>query len=120
MEKRIPALRNTPFVHIREGEIIFRGRCIPEDPNIFFRPLLNDIKEYCQHKFLKTHVIMDLEYINTSSTRWLVDLLSELHKCKQEILVEWYYEFGDEDMMDLGKIIQSVVKVPFRFEEIPE
>jgi hypothetical protein len=37
-----------------------------------------------------------------------------------KIQVSWFYEEGDDDMFDLGKILKSLVPSDFKFIEIPE
>jgi hypothetical protein len=40
------------------------------------------------------------------------------HYNSTNILINWYYETDDEDMLDLGKDIESLINVPVDFYEL--
>ena len=37
----------------------------------------------------------------------------------KKFMVNWYYDEGDEDILEKGEYISSVVEVPFNFIMIP-
>ena len=57
-------------------------------------------------------VDLKLEYLNTSSTKKLLNLLIALDENHNidTIDVRWYYEFDDLDMEDLGSIYADELK----------
>ncbi len=66
---------------------------------------------------------MGFEYINTSSTKWIFVLLKELAgipELHRIVSITWYYEQGDDDMLDLGYILRSLIECPFTLQEVEE
>ena len=90
----------SPHISLEKGLFDFSGRSIPEDARVFFKPIIDWIKEYDPERQYKTTVNFYFEYLNTSSSKCIFDLLkvlNELHEKGNEILVNWYYEEGDDD-----------------------
>ncbi len=112
----------TPSVNFdsESGVLQLRGRSIPENSIEFYKPLVEWLDEYAGKPQSKTAVNIQLEYFNTSSSKCLLDLFKKLevmHKNGSDILVKWYYEEDDEDMLEAGEDYQSIVNVPFKMIE---
>lgn len=115
----------TPSVNFdsESGVLHLRGRSIPENSIEFYKPLVEWLDEYAGKPQSKTAVNIQLEYFNTSSSKCLLDLFKKLevmHKNGSDILVKWYYEEDDEDMLEAGEDYQSIVNVPFKMIEIED
>ena len=70
-----------------------------------------------------TQVNVQLEYFNTSSSKCILDVFKKLeaiHKSKHEVIINWYYEEDDEDMLEAGEDYESIIRVPFEMKEIVE
>jgi hypothetical protein len=70
-----------------------------------------------------TSVEFGFEYINTSSTKWIyniIKLLSGVEDISERVKVIWYHERGDDDMNELGLILMSLVECPFDIVEVAE
>ena len=68
-----------------------------------------------------TKVNIQLEYFNTSSSKCILDVFKKLeaiHKAKNEVIINWYYEEDDEDMLEAGEDYESIIRVPFKMVEI--
>ena len=66
---------------------------------------------------------VQLEYFNTSSSKCILDVfkkLESIQKGKQEVIINWYYEEDDEDMLEAGEDYESIIRVPFKMIEIVE
>lgn len=101
------------------GEIKIQGRCIIEDSIEFFKPILT----WVENLEVKTlNVDLNFEYINTSSVKQVYNLLTFIrtNRSLSAIYVNWYYEEGDDDTLELGKDIESQVNLPFDFYEVAE
>ena len=64
---------------------------------------------------------VQLEYFNTSSSKCILDVFKKLegiHKSNNEVIINWYYEEDDEDMLDMGKDYESLIRIPFDFFEL--
>jgi len=116
----IEGTKQSPRVELNPtGELKIQGRCIIEDSVEFFKPIFKWVN--CS-TFKTLHIDINLEYINTSSVKQLYSLLI-LVKSNRDInnvYINWYYEEGDEDTLELGQDIESQVNIPFDFFEITE
>lgn len=95
----------------------FYGKIFPEDANEFFNPILNWFRVYVHSPNRETNIIFKLDYISTSSSKKMVELLhilKEIHKQKKSIIVHWYYRTGDEDMSETGETFSEIVNIPFK------
>ena len=105
------------------GRIFIMGRSIPENPGEFYRPVYNWISEYSRSHIEKSKIDLGFEYINTTSTKWIFNILKELAELPdvaENVKVTWYYEQGDEDMCELGFILRSLIECPFILVEVEE
>lgn len=115
----------TPTVKFDKSEGVFeiKGRSIPENSVEFYKPLVDWLDSYKESPLDKTVVNIRLEYFNTSSSKCILDVFKKLeaiHKSKNEVEVNWYYEEDDEDMLEAGEDYESIIRVPFKMIEIVE
>ncbi len=122
----IQGTNKTPYIKFdpEAGELIMKGRSIPENAVEFYKPLVDWLNEYAKNPKDKTTVKIQLEYFNTSSSKCILDVfkkLEEIHKKEgKEVVINWYYEEDDEDMLEAGEDYQSILKIPFRMIEIED
>jgi hypothetical protein len=121
----IDGTAKTPSVKFdaETGVMEIKGRSIPENSIEFYKPLVDWLDEYAEEAKDKTIVNIQLEYFNTSSSKCILDVfkkLESLNKGKSEVLVNWYYEEDDEDMLEAGEDYESIIRVPFKMIEIVE
>ncbi len=104
------------------GMVEIKGRSIPENSIEFYKPLIEWLEEYSKGPQKLTNVNVQLEYFNTSSSKCILDVFKKLeaiHKTqKNEVLINWYYEEDDEDMLEAGEDYESIIRVPFKMIEI--
>lgn len=109
---------STPEISfLQKGELKVTGRSLPEDVHKFYDPLIEWVRKL---DVKKVKVDLKLEYLNTSSTKKLLNLLIALDENQQidQIDVNWYYEFDDLEMEDLGGIYEDELKrIKFHFIE---
>ncbi len=113
----------TPSVKFdsHKGIIEIKGRSIPENSIEFYKPLVDWLEEYKKSPLEKTIVNIQLEYFNTSSSKCILDVfkkLESIHKAKNDVEVNWYYEEDDEDMLEAGEDYESIIRIPFKMIEI--
>jgi len=105
-----------------KGFVEIKGRSIPENSIDFYKPLIEWLEEYAKGPQKLTTVNIQLEYFNTSSSKCILDVFKKLeviHKSqKNEVLINWYYEEDDEDMLEAGEDYESIIRVPFKMIEI--
>jgi hypothetical protein len=102
------------------GVLEIKGRSIPENSIEFYKPLMDWIEHYAREAKPKTIINIQLEYFNTSSSKCLLDLFKKLEAINNEIVINWYYEEDDEDMLEAGEDYDAIINIPFRMIEIDE
>ncbi len=110
---------NTPEIEFipSEGTLRIEGRSIPEDPGEYYDVILQKLEEYFQKPQKLTTIDIKLEYINSGSSKYMLELLRVIkHNCDQgkECIVNWYYEEDDESILELGQNYKNTIKVPFK------
>ena len=119
----IEGTTKTPSVKLNpeSGVIEIKGRSIPENSIEFYRPIIEWLDEYAKNPNKDTTVNVQLEYFNTSSSKCILDIfkkLESLKKARNEVVINWYYEEDDEDMLESGEDYESIIRVPFKMIEI--
>jgi hypothetical protein len=118
----IEATTLTPRISFNSasGEMQIKGRCIPDEPDEFWLPILNWFESYMLNPIENTVFKIDLEYFNISSSKRILFLLYKLNELADKgmsVRVEWLYRDSDEDMFEVGQDYAYMVKVPFEFIE---
>jgi hypothetical protein len=113
----------TPTVNFdaTTGKIEIKGRSIPENSIEFYRPLVEWLEEYSKEPQELTNVNIQLEYFNTSSSKCILDVFKKLEaikKARNEVVINWYYEEDDEDMLEAGEDYESIIRIPFKMIEV--
>ncbi|HBX53330.1 MAG: nuclear pore complex subunit [Bacteroidetes bacterium RIFOXYA12_FULL_35_11] len=121
----IEGTQKTPTVNFNHetGKIEIKGRSIPENSIEFYKPLVDWLEQYGAAPQKLTEVNVQLEYFNTSSSKCILDVFKKLeaiYKGGNEVVINWYYEEDDEDMLEAGEDYQSIIKIPFKMIEIAE
>ena len=118
-ELRISPTKNSPEIILNPNGIIkIRGRSIHENVTDFFSPVEDWVTGYILSPADVTCVDLNLEYFNSASAKVLIHILQKItyvslkHK---KFIYNWYYEDGDEDILERGEYFASVLDVPFNF-----
>jgi hypothetical protein len=122
MEKlAIKGTSRTPEVEFCvEGSLKIKGRSIPEYAGLFYNHLYSWIFQYSMNPQPITNVDLELEYMNSGSAKSILQILRELSTIQQNgntLNINWYYELGDEDMLEKGEYFESILKHPFVYIE---
>ena len=123
VEFLIEESEKTPRIHLTKGTFLIRGRSISEYPKKFYEPVEDWIIEYLMNPPPVTEVTIELEYCNTASTKSIFDILKILAAYQNgennaEIIFNWCYEHGDDEILVLGEFIESKLEVMFNYKEI--
>ena len=115
----------SPYVNFGYKTGVFRleGRSIHENPDAFYRDIFKWFDKYFQNPAKKTKLIMKLEYANSGSSKFILELLRILkkyHDAGNPCVVEWYYEEEDESIHNLGLHYKETVNIPFEIKVIYE
>jgi hypothetical protein len=116
---RIEKTHNSPFVELnRNGQMTIKGRSIPENGLIFYEPIFKWIEEYGHRPSPKTTLDIDLEYINTISSKCILDIFKGFEMVQKkgfEVKINWYYKEDDPDMLESGQEFGSFINVNFDY-----
>ncbi len=121
-ELRIIPTKYTPEISLNpDGKLVIRGRSIHENVSDFYAPVESWISEYVRNPAEVTSVEMNLEYFNSASAKIFIHLLQKITYVtlkNKKFVVNWYYEEGDEDILERGEYFSSVLDVPFNILKI--
>jgi hypothetical protein len=117
----ITSTKRTPEVSFStDGRLKISGRSIPEDPSQFYDKLFEWVYYYCQEPNNNTTIDVSLEYFNSGSSKAILEILRALvdtAKKGKQISINWYYEEGDDDILERGEYYESILEMKFNFIE---
>jgi hypothetical protein len=115
----VAATEQTPKVTLNKSTGVFEisGRSLPENAPLFYKPILGWLHEYATSPNATTTFSFKLEYINTSSSKIVLELLGILQRVDGAKVI-WYFQDEDEDMEETGEEFSELVSVPFEFKPI--
>ena len=110
-----------------ETEIyLISGESRPPDVREFYNQILTWLQEFSLYlngpDYNNGPVIFnfDFEYFNSSSGKLILDICKVLAGLRLQgfnIIVKWYHEKEDGDMLEVGKEMSRIVKFPFEYIE---
>jgi hypothetical protein len=108
---------NTPHVILdaKSGVFEISGRSLPPDARKTYTPVLDWIDKYRAYPNPVTEFVFKLEYINTGSSKMILDLLFTLQNINGA-RVSWCFLEDDEDMEETGEEFAELVKLPFELK----
>ncbi|MGQ9620298.1 MAG: DUF1987 domain-containing protein [Bacteroidales bacterium] len=128
----IEATTVTPEINFSPGDNIFiiQGNSSPEDVRALYCPVIEWLEifisdvldgEYRYSTENPLKFVFNLHYFNSSSAKFIFDIISGLKKLKtNNILVEinWLYDPEDIDQKEAGEEMAELAGIDFRFIEI--
>jgi hypothetical protein len=113
----------TPVIDFKtNGVFEMSGKSYPHDSIEYYRPIINWLKEYSKEPDRLTTFNVNLEYLNTGSSKIMSDILKilkDLHVSKKsKVIINWQYDEDDEEMCKTGQLYKDIFTVPFNLIEI--
>ncbi|MBK8807492.1 MAG: DUF1987 family protein [Bacteroidales bacterium] len=99
-----------------KGTLSISGVSIPENPPAIFEPLIQEVIEYCKNPAPKTNIIIDLDYANTASTKWIFHILERFERIyidKHVVVVNFFY--ADNSIFNTGRYYADNLALPLDF-----
>lgn len=117
--KIIPRTKISPEISLSpEGIITIKGRSfsgevkqLPSDVEIW-------LTEYLSNPAPITRIEIRLEYIGGFTSGYYVEIVKKIrtvYEMGKKLVVNWYYEEGDEDILEKGECISMYLDLPFNF-----
>jgi len=97
------------------GLIEIKGKSLPEDAIVCYQPLQLLVKEYIKSPQQNTTLIFQLEYLNSSSTKKILEiiaLLEELPSQGYQVEIKWIFKADDDDMQEEGEEFMRMTDLP--------
>lgn len=112
----------TPYVLVNynKGVIYIKGRSSPENTLEFYEQVFEAIAAFEFEEQETITANLEYLYFNTSSARCIYLILSELTKLKdlgKKVIVNWFAEENDEDMVETGQDFQDIVDLEFNIRK---
>jgi len=106
----IAQTQTTPSAEFRDGCLSIKGKSVPFDHPEMYEIIRDRLQIYGQNPEINTMIDISLTAINAVSKRSIVDtliFLENLDKQGTHVKINWYYQPEDEDIMELGEILQA-------------
>ena len=100
----------------------------PEDVRSFYYPVIEWLEKFKTEVIEEKRFVYDkdhsldfnikLTYFNSSSAKFLFDILSELYdlyKKGQHVKIYWFFEEGDDDLREAGEDMSELLEMPFNY-----
>jgi hypothetical protein len=118
-ERIIIATKNTPEISLNpDGIIKISGRSINGKISEFKEQIDHWIDEYIIDPPELTCVHINLEYFDEINLKIYYSLLKKIESVKnkdKKYIINWYYEEDDEDILEKGEKISTILDIPFNF-----
>lgn len=117
----ISETNSTPGVDLKNGNLLFKGKAISPGSLSIFEAASSWIDFYLKISPNHTIVNVNYDYIDAASTQNMFNILKILIEQidKQKKLdINWLYNLGDLEMLQLGELIQARLGKEFDFIEI--
>jgi hypothetical protein len=118
----IPKTNKTPEIEFSvNGKLLISGRGMAVDPKIFHKPAVEWVDNYLKNPSSVTEISITLEYIQTGDVRIITEILrkcSSLSAKNHKVVINWYYEWGDDDQKEMGESLSRLINMPFNLIEL--
>lgn len=120
---KIEATLKTPYIHFdnETGNFIIKGMSCAEYAREFYAPINEWLDNYAKQPSKETVVNIEFKYFNTSSAKSILLLLQKFNNIRntgKEVVINWFYEKNDEQMIQDGENYSEILNFPFNLKEI--
>jgi hypothetical protein len=109
-----------------ENRFTIAGKSAPEDVRGLYYPVIEWMGDFANevrkgHKYTDKsplRLMLDLEYFNSSSAKFLFDIFTQFRELNNEgvpVDVEWHYDEEDTDLREAGEDLSLLCELPFRY-----
>ena len=106
-----------------KGKIEMEGNSILANANKFFSPIIEWVDEYIKDPQKQTEITLKFNYVDTASVQGVFDVLKrfrEIPDYEDKVVVNWYFEFDDPELLEVGEIMEGRLKIKFNYVEFNE
>jgi len=117
---------NSPEVHFdpAKGRFNISGESRPPNVPAFYDEIigwLNDYSSYLSGSVDQKGPVefnLDFDYFNSSSAKYILDFCKKVASIRakwENTSIRWHYEFDDIDMLEAGKEMSRMARIPFDY-----
>lgn len=118
---KIASTKDTPSItfDVQTNEYLIEGNSLPENASIFYKPVYDWINNYVIHNNLGFELRINLNYLNSSSVKFIFALLMKMNEGHMKVQsdssykVVWKHKLSDELMKQKGDEFKSFLELPF-------
>lgn len=113
-----PTVKTPAVLLDPDGTIKISGRAIDESRTDFSDQIVSWLDNYLLNPARTTTVIIALEYLNSFNSIILMSLLRKLltvHQNSKMLVIKWYVEEGDDDLLERSQYIASTLDFPIEY-----
>ena len=118
---KIDATLKTPAIILDpNGVIKIQGRSIPEDASLFYEKVVSWIEGYIKLGRESTRIDLQFEYLNSGTSKYVLQVLRSLKELSidgHRLIVNWFYEGGDDDILERGEYYSSILDLEINLIE---
>ena len=115
--------KNTPEVigDVKSNKLTIHGNSYPEDIKMFYKPIVSWLEKTSKYRD-KICVDCQFYYISSSSVIATLKLLQKVEALfeKVNIVFNWRYEIGDEDIKKIGQDFSNILENNMNIIEVAE
>lgn len=115
-EKSIPRV----YLNAEKNEVSIEGRSYMENPQVFYEPIILWMKSYLISLNQSSVLVLKIDYLNTSSTKMIMDILDLWEKAFKEgkaVSICWYYDPANDFGLETGEEYKEDYSIPFELKE---
>jgi len=112
---QIPETKRSPKIDFdpQSGILAMSGKSIPEYTDVFYNPIIEWISNYCDNTAAVTTFDLNFEYLNSSSKKFLLDMIKMVKAKDATLQVKWHHEKDMDDIMDEGTLLGRLCDIEF-------
>jgi hypothetical protein len=110
----IQRTKTTPSAIINDGYMKISGNAMPVEDQSFFGVINKQLNRYIKEPANKTSVDISLTHVNAGSKKQIINLFNQLEVLGSLgfiVEVNWYYEVDNDDVKELGEIIENMFNI---------
>ncbi len=117
----IEASEDTPKIYFEPDVEIYllEGKSLPENAIDFYQPVFDWAQIFFNAKDVPSTIEINfkLDYFNTASSKQIAKLLRiiEISPSSENVLIKWYYDEEDTDMLKAGNRYNKLMNIQFEF-----
>jgi len=103
------------------GLMNISGASYPNNALLVYNPIYKWVEQCATQKLDSLKCEFYYSYVNSASKKAIYELMLQMDRLLEnsstKVIVRWFYDKYDEDMLEIGKEFAEMVKLPFEFIE---